>query len=102
MKNFNWKKWLPHLLAIAVFYGLTVMYFAPIMFENKDMHQSDIVSGAGWGNDVKKHYQETGEHAFWSNAMFGGMPANYSYMPRTNNLFDRFTKLVMFNCHLFM
>ena len=95
MKNFDWKKGLPHLLAIVLFFGLTITYFSPIMFENKDITQADLVSGAGWGNDAKQYHQETGEYTFWSNAMFSGMPANYSYMPRTNNLFDRFSRVVM-------
>lgn len=97
MKHINWKKWLPHLLAILVFFSLTIIYFSPVMFENKDMAQGDLISGAGWGNDAKEHHQNTGEYSFWSNAMFGGMPANYAYMPRTNNIFDRFANLVMFN-----
>lgn len=97
MKQLNWKKWLPHLLAILVFFSLTITYFAPVIIENKDMTQGDLISGAGWGNDAKEHHQKTGEYSFWSNAMFGGMPANYSYMPRTNNIFDRFANLVMFN-----
>lgn len=97
MKNIDWKKGLPHLVAILLFLGLTITYFSPIMFENKDMAQADLISGAGWGNDAKQYHEETGEYTFWSNAMFGGMPANYAYMPRTNNIFDRFSKLVMFN-----
>ena len=97
MKNIDWKKGLPHLVAILLFLGLTITYFSPIMFENKDMAQADLISGAGWGNDAKQFHEETGEYTFWSNAMFGGMPANYAYMPRTNNIFDRFSKLVMFN-----
>ena len=97
MKNIDWKKGLPHLVAILLFLGLTITYFSPIMFENKDMAQADLISGAGWGNDAKQFHEETGEYTFWSNAMFGGMPANYAYMPRTNNIFERFSKLVMFN-----
>ena len=97
MKNIDWKKGLPHLVAILLFLGLTITYFSPIMFENKDMAQADLISGAGWGNDAKQYHEDTGEYTFWSNAMFGGMPANYAYMPRTNNIFDRFSKLVMFN-----
>jgi len=93
MKNIDWK----NLVAILLFLGLTITYFSPIMFENKDMAQADLISGAGWGNDAKQFHEETGEYTFWSNAMFGGMPANYAYMPRTNNIFDRFSKLVMFN-----
>lgn len=97
MKTFNWKKWLPHVVGICIFYCLTITYFAPVMFENKDLTQADAVSGLGWGNDAKQYHQETGEYSFWTNAMFGGMPANSAYMPKTNNIFDRVSRLVMFN-----
>lgn len=97
MKTINWKKWLPHVIGICLFLCLTITYFSPVVFENKDLAQPDVVSGIGWGNDLKQYHKETGDYAFWSNAMFGGMPANYAFMPRTNNLFDRVANFVMLN-----
>jgi len=97
MKKIDFRKFLPHLLAILIFTGLTVFYFSPIMFGNKDLVQGDVTSSLGWGNDLRQYHEKTGEYAFWSNAMFGGMPANYAYMPKTNNIFDHFTKIIMLN-----
>lgn len=87
MSKFNWKKLLPHLAAIAVFYLVTVVYFAPIFFENKDLSQGDVTSYLGWGDDARQHFEKTGEYCYWSNAMFGGMPSNYAYPAPSNNIF---------------
>lgn len=81
------KKILPHLIAIAVFYIITLVYFWPVFSENKDLSQGDVSSYLGWGDDARQYHNETGEYCHWSNAMFGGMPVNYSYPLPTNNIF---------------
>lgn len=86
--NNKWKKILPHVLAVVFFVGLTIVYFAPIVFENKDLMQGDVVSVLGWGKDLKDYHEKTGDYAFWSNAMFGGMPANYTFAPPMENTFQ--------------
>ncbi len=80
------KKSYPHILAVLAFFVLTAVYFAPT-FEGKDLVQDDAVNSRGWGEDLRKYHEETGEYAHWSNAMFGGMPANYTYMPQSVNIF---------------
>lgn len=87
MYKFDWKKVLSHVAAIAVFYLVTLIYFAPMFFENKDLAQGDVTSYLGWGDDVRQYYNETGEYCYWSNAMFGGMPSNYAFPAPTNNIF---------------
>lgn len=82
------KKILPHLIAIAVFYIVTLVYFWPVFSENKDLSQGDVSSYLGWGDDARQYHNETGEYCHWSNAMFGGMPVNYSYPLPTNNIFE--------------
>ena len=49
IKDINWKAiwkqtW-PHLVAIAAFVLLCVVYFAPEFFENKQLPQGDVQSG---------------------------------------------------------
>ena len=73
------KKSLLHILAVLLFLGLSVIYFAPEVFDNKGLMQGDVTSAQGWGKDLVDYYKETGEHAFWSNRMFAGMPHNYAY-----------------------
>jgi hypothetical protein len=97
MKGFDYKKFLPHVLAIVIFACLSIFYFYPVMFENKDLHQGDVTSSMAWGNDLTQYHKQTGDYAFWSNAMFGGMPANYSLMPPSKNIFQFFSKPLMLN-----
>ena len=85
MMNFL-KKNYPHILAVLAFFLMTVVYFAPTM-QGKDLIQDDAINSRGWGEDLRKYHEETGEYAHWSNAMFGGMPANYTYMPHSVNIF---------------
>lgn len=87
MKEFLRKR-IPHIVAILFFVVIGVVYFAPAVFDNKDLPQGDVVSAQGWGKDLKDYHEETGEYAFWSNRMFGGMPANYTFLPPAFNLFS--------------
>lgn len=94
MKKIDFKKFVPHLIALVVFFAVTIAYFAPIFFEGKDLAQGDVTSYLGWGNDVREYVRETGEYCYWSNAMFGGMPSNYAYPAPTNNIFKQIQHLL--------
>lgn len=86
--NRNLKNYLPHIIAILLFVGLAMAYMAPSIFEDKALLQGDVMSSAAWGKDLKDYHKETGDYAFWSNTMFGGMPANYTFMPPFFNIFS--------------
>jgi len=71
-----------HLIAIIVFLGITVIYFAPAVFEGKTIQQSDMIHATGMGISQSKQYEKTakpGEFSAWSDAMFGGMPYSFGY-----------------------
>ncbi|MDR1781141.1 MAG: YfhO family protein [Tannerella sp.] len=90
-------KFLPHILAVALFLLLTTVYFYPVL-EGKDLVQGDITSGSGWGRDANEAVKQTGEYTFWSNAMFGGMPGNYTGgMPPIYNVFAYLGNIFIFN-----
>ena len=95
------KKAVPHLFAVLLFLGLTTTYFLPVVLENKDLVQGDIRSGSAWGKDLKDYHEQTGDYAFWSNTMFSGMPANYTFMPTMYNIFNDIGKIVMLNLSIF-
>ena len=91
MNTINWKSiwqqsW-PHLVAIGVFVVLVMVYFAPQVFEGKQLPQGDIISSYGMGHDAKEYHEQTGEWSHWSNAMFGGMPYNATSGVETKSLF---------------
>ncbi len=87
MKKFDYKKLIPYVVAILAFYVVSIVYFAPIFLEGKDLRQGDVTSYIGWADDVRQYTKETGEVCYWSNAMFGGMPTNVSFPQPTNSVF---------------
>lgn len=94
MKQFDWKSFLkkawPHAAAVLLFYILTCVYFAPVVFENKGLPQGDVSQSQGWGKDGNDYVQETGNAVYWSNRMFGGMPHNYTVANKLSNIFNFF------------
>ncbi len=91
MNKINWKSiwqqsW-PHLVAVLVFVALIVVYFAPQVFENKQLPQGDMISFSGMGHDAREYHDLTGEDAHWSNSMFGGMPYNVTSGIHSKSIF---------------
>lgn len=66
---------LPHLIAVAVFFMITIFFFSPIFFQNKTLEQHDIQQFMGSSKAIADYRKETGEEALWTNSMFSGMPA---------------------------
>lgn len=91
MNKINWKSiwqqsW-PHMVAIIVFLLLVMVYFAPQVFDNKQLPQGDMISFSGMGHDAQVYHAQTGEYPHWSNAMFSGMPYNVTSGNTTKNIF---------------
>ena len=93
LKDFNWKNVIPHAVAILVFLTLTLVYFSPVL-EGKDIKQDDAIGSMGWGKDARDYHEESGEYSYWSNAMFSGMPCNYTYPPQPDNIFRPFGRVM--------
>ena len=98
--NDNIKQLVPHILAIILFLALSATFFYPVIIEDKTLFQSDLEQMTGWGKDLKDYHEQTGDYAFWSNSMFSGMPANYTFMPPTFNIFNYLGQLFSFNLPL--
>lgn len=76
MRKINFKSQvLPHIIAVAIFLVITIVFFSPIFFGNKVMQQSDVLQGLGAGQEIREYREATGEEPLWTNSMFGGMPA---------------------------
>ena len=95
-KNFNWKNIVPHVAAVLAFLLLTLVYFSPVL-EGKDIKQDDAIGSMGWGKDARDYHEESGEYSYWSNAMFSGMPCNYTFSPQPDNVFKPIGKVVTLN-----
>lgn len=97
MKSFSFKQALPYLVAIVIFVVLSLVYMAPAAFEHKDLPQGDVTNARGFGKDLNEYHAKTGEYAYWTNGMFSGMPANFTFAPQPVNIFRSIGKIVRLN-----
>jgi len=75
MNKVDFKKHiLPHIIAVAIFFIITVLFYSPLIFESKTMGLHDVQQGVGGGHEASEFRKTTGEEALWTNSMFGGMP----------------------------
>lgn len=69
----DWKKFAPYLVALVVFVGFAILYCSP-MLDGKVLQQGDINNWKGAAHESLEYMEQTGESAWWTNSMFGGMP----------------------------
>ena len=103
MQKIDWKQiWIktwPHLVAIVTFVLLVMVYFAPQVFENKQLPQGDMISARGMGHDAREYHEQTGEWSHWSNSMFGGMPYNVTSGVDSKSIFRPISTLMKVSFH---
>ncbi len=84
MKNLNFQKILPHLIAIAIFLIVAVIYCKPAL-QGKVVQQADIQGWRGMAQQSFEFKEKYGHFPLWTNSMFSGMPAyQIALDPRTN------------------
>ena len=59
---------------IILFVFLALAYFAPAVFEGRELFQQDVAGASGNASDVYRHMESSGEFSYWTNGLFGGMP----------------------------
>ncbi len=75
MKYINWKKILPHLIAIAIFLIIAVIYCKPAL-EGKVLSQHDVIGFQGAAQNSLEYKEKYGHLPLWNPNLFSGMP-NY-------------------------
>ncbi|MBE6305874.1 MAG: hypothetical protein E7082_08200 [Bacteroidales bacterium] len=63
------------ILSVIIIAGISSVYFYPDAFEGKVLQQHDMQQGMANSHELQVHEAETGEKAWWTNSLFGGMPA---------------------------
>ncbi len=76
------KKFVPHLISVAIFIAISSIYFSPV-FEGKVLSAHDIDTWKGMSKEVVDFRKFNGEEALWTKRMFSGMPA-YQISTRSN------------------
>ncbi len=72
--QFNYKQYLPHAIAVALFAILTLIYFKPLL-SGKELKQHDIAMHKGMSKEIADYRDKYDSEPLWTNSMFGGMPA---------------------------
>ena len=96
MQKINFKNAIPHIVALAAFLLVAVIYFQPL-FQGKKIDQGDIVNYQGMSQELKNYRAETGKEALWTNRMFSGMPAYQISHHTPSNLTHFANKILSFN-----
>ncbi len=78
MKNFKFsKQLLPHIIAVVIFFTVSVILYYPIVLENKILIQNDINQGKGASEEIVKYRDKLHREILWTNSMFSGMPSYF-------------------------
>ncbi|MEO6541319.1 MAG: YfhO family protein [Ferruginibacter sp.] len=72
--NFDFKKLVPHVIAIVIFALVAIVYCKP-SFQGKVLNQHDNQGWKGMAQQSFEVKEKTGKFPLWTNSMFGGMPA---------------------------
>ncbi|TDW96644.1 YfhO family protein [Dinghuibacter silviterrae] len=83
MTKINWKKLIPHIVALAVFVLVSVVYCSPVL-DGKTVGGSDMTHWQATVHPMDVYKSTHGHYPLWTNNMFGGMPAFLIAMDKTN------------------
>lgn len=83
MTKINWKKLIPHIVALAVFILVSVVYCSPVL-DGKVATGSDLTHWQATVHQMDVYKSTHGHYPLWANNMFGGMPAFLIAMDKTN------------------
>lgn len=68
-----WKTVRPHLGVCLLFWGLSLLFFAP-KFRGMELRQGDVEKYIEMSQEVREYYEKEGVGSSWTGSMFSGMP----------------------------
>ena len=74
MKQFNFKSLVPHIIAVAIFLLITVIFCKPALESGIVLKQGDVIGWQGMSHQSVEYKAEHGHFPLWVTNMFGGMP----------------------------
>ncbi|HEY8688564.1 MAG TPA: YfhO family protein [Chitinophagaceae bacterium] len=88
----GYKKLLPHLIAIATFVIVSILFCRPA-FEGKVLQQHDMVSSAGMAKNAWDYRDKFGHFPLWNTNLFSGMP-NYQVLIEGPHFLPNFSSIL--------
>lgn len=80
----DFKKLLPHIIAVVIFLALSSIYFLP-QLQGKVLRQSDIMQVRAMSSEISE-YRKQGENILWTNSQFSGMPTYQISFEQNSNI----------------
>lgn len=74
-----------HLIVLAIFLGITLAYFSPVL-KGKVLAQHDVVQSQAMAKEVTDYYKKDGKVTRWTGRMFSGMPADQIWSVTPSNI----------------
>ena len=74
MKQFNFKSLVPHIIAVAIFLLITVIFCKPALESGIVLKQGDVIGWHGMSHQSFEYKEQHGHFPLWVTNMFGGMP----------------------------
>lgn len=68
-------------LAALLLAVVAIFFFYPDDVQGNVLQQHDMISGTANGQEVTAYRESTGEHSYWTDSLFGGMPT-FQISPR--------------------
>lgn len=93
MNKFSWKPLLPHIIAVAVFLIVALIYCKPAL-EGQVLQQHDITQWKAMAKDIYDYKETHGEAPLWTKSMFSGMPG-YMIATEANNVVPYYVQEVL-------
>lgn len=81
----DFKKWLPHIVAIGVFLLVAIIFCKPAL-EGKVVYQHDLQGWRGMVQQSLEFKEKYGRYPLWTNSLFSGMPAYQIMMESSHNV----------------
>ncbi|MBS1743708.1 MAG: YfhO family protein [Bacteroidetes bacterium] len=80
MKQFNFRKLVPHAVAIGIFLVVTLIFCKPALEPGVMLNQGDVTGWQGMSHQSAEYKAQHGHYPLWATSMFCGMPAYQIFM----------------------
>lgn len=87
------KRFLPHIVAVAVFTIVSFIYYFPVL-EGKVLKANDSMVSRFSSKEILDYRARTGEEPLWTNSMFSGMPAYLISVQFPGNLIKKLDTVI--------
>ncbi|MBS1935287.1 MAG: hypothetical protein JST96_14900, partial [Bacteroidetes bacterium] len=88
------KKALPHIIAVALFLIIAIIYCKPV-FDGKVVNQSDVLHWKGMAQQSFEYKEKHGHFPLWTESAFSGMPTYTIMMEASSKISSGYLNYIL-------